>query len=85
MGFFLSRPDSLTLRLATTANFTSLLAPPTSESFGEKGESDIELNKYWQYYYDNSCMGIKNSLTIQSPNAATTASSRGNVFVTESA
>ena len=64
---------------ATTANFTSLLAPPTSESFGEKGESDIELNKYWQYYYDNSCMGIKNSLTIQFPSAATI--SRGNVFV----
>ena len=43
----------------STENFESLLAPPTSESFGKMGESSQEeLNEYWQYYFDNSCLGM---------------------------
>lgn len=43
---------------ATTENFESLLAPPNSESFvGEMGSTQ-ELNEYWQYIFDNSCMGM---------------------------
>lgn len=43
---------------ATTENFESLLAPPNSESFvGEMGSTQ-ELNEYWQYIFDNSCMGV---------------------------
>ena len=39
------------------ANMTVVLDPPTSESFGPPGEPSDELNEYWQYYIDNSCMG----------------------------
>ena len=40
------------------ANMTVVLDPPTSESFGPPGASSSdELNEYWQYYIDNSCIG----------------------------
>lgn len=64
-----------------TANFTSLLAPPTSESFGEKGESDNELNEYWQYYFDNSCMGNKETPENSLIQSSSDDASRGNVTV----
>ena len=63
---------------ATSAaeNFESLLAPPTSESFGQIEESSQEeLNEYWQYYFDNSCLGMMDVAS----SSTTTSSSSGYV------
>jgi hypothetical protein len=58
-------------------NFESLLAPPTSESFGKIGESSQEeLNEYWQYYFDNSCLGM---MDVASSSTTTSLSSSGHV------
>lgn len=60
----------------STENFESLLAPPTSESFGKIGESSQEeLNEYWQYYFDNSCLGMMDVAS----SSTTTSSSSGDV------
>ncbi len=62
---------------SSTENFESLLAPPTSESFGKIGESSQEeLNEYWQYYFDNSCLGM-----MDVASSTTTASSSGYYIV----
>ena len=64
--------------------FETILAPPSSESFGPPDASTKEFNEYFQYYMDNSCIGSSLPATNNFPGTRSSSSyviASGNIMI----